>query len=261
MCSGGVIVLKFGGSVLIDEDAYVAAADEVNRFVRDGFRVVAVVSAVEGRTDELIARAARFGGADEASAALIGTGELESAALLGLALGRRGVSAHLLDAAAMGLGTIGGLRDAEVESLDSAAFARAFASADVVVVPGFVGRDGLGCTTLLGRGGSDLTAMFIAAELGARCRLVKDVDGLYERDPALPGPTPRRFESLGWDDALRLDGSIVQHKGVRFARERRVWFEVTSLGADEATLVGDEPVRFFDDGPRMPAEQELHRAG
>jgi len=263
MCSCGVIVLKFGGSVLTCEDAYTDAADEASRFVRDGFKVVAVVSAIEGRTEELIARAARLGGCDGASAALIGTGELESAALLGLALDRAGAAAHVLDAAAVGLRTTGGLRDAEVESLDAGAFGRAFESCDVIVVPGFVGRDGHGRKTLLGRGGSDLTAFFIASELGGRCRLIKDVDGLYERDPALPGPRPRRYESLGWDEALGLDESIVQHKGVRFARDRRLRFEVASHGTKEATHVGDEPVRFFESDTRVVGEpeHELHRAG
>ncbi|MFG0259501.1 MAG: hypothetical protein ACF8LK_04030, partial [Phycisphaerales bacterium JB041] len=94
------------------------------------------------------------------------------------------------------------------------------------------------------RGGSDLTALFLAQRLGASCRLVKDVDGLYEWDPSLPGARPRRFATLTWDEALALDGTIVQHKAVRWARQHGLPFEVGSLAATEVSRVGDFVVAF-----------------
>lgn len=248
--SDPIIVLKFGGSVLLDELHVRAAAEEVSRFVREGYRVVAVVSALEGATDRLIAQARHYGPNphEAATATLLATGELTSTALLGLALDALGVSVETLDAAGIGLRTTGDVLDASPVSLDAEAVRRALSRVRAIVVPGFVGRDEHNRTTLLGRGGSDLTALFIARHLGAACRLVKDVDGLYEWDPARPGPAPRRYASLPWDGALALDGTIVQHKAVRWARGQGLAFEVGALGAREATRVGPhEAVIAIDD--------------
>jgi len=112
----------------------------------------------------------------------------------------------------------------------------------VVVVPGFIARTARGETVLLGRGGSDLTALFLAHELRAsRCRLVKDVDGLYASDPkSVIGTRPERYERLGWEDALNLRGEVVQMKALEFARENRLRFEVAAVGRAEGTVVGEE---------------------
>ncbi|GJQ30279.1 MAG: hypothetical protein HBSAPP03_21630 [Phycisphaerae bacterium] len=233
-----VIVLKLGGSVLTGEDSIQAAVGEVRRWVDGGWRVVAVVSAFEGHTDRLLASAARFGREPWATAALVATGEQTSAAVLALALAQAGVSAATLDAAGLGLATTSIPLDADPVSLHPAAVPNALREHAALVVPGFIGRDQHARTTLLGRGGSDLTALFIAARLGARCRLVKDVPGLFERDPRLD-PAARLYRTLSWDGALQLDGGIVQHKAVRLAKAHRLAFEVAALGADEATRVGD----------------------
>lgn len=235
------IVLKFGGSVLRDELHVRAAAEEVARFVRAGHRVIAVVSALEGTTDELLLRARAYADTPHefATALLLATGELTSTALLGLALDTLGVRVETLDASGVGLRTAGDPLDSAPLSLDTDAVNEALHRVRAIVVPGFVGKDDHNRTTLLGRGGSDLTALFIAQQLGAACRLVKDVDGLYEWDPAQPGPEPRRFASLSWQGALDLDGTIVQHKAVRWARDHRLEFEVGSIGAAHVTRVGD----------------------
>ena len=95
---------------------------------------------------------------------------------------------------------------------------------------------------LLGRGGSDLTALFLAHELRAsRCRLVKDVDGLYASDPKSgDGVRPERYERLGWEEALGLRSGVVQVKALEFARENRLRFEVAAVGRAEGTVVGEE---------------------
>ena len=184
---------------------------------------------------------ALLGGGDEASAALIGTGELESAALLGLALERAGARAHVLDSAAIGLRTRGGLRDAEAVSLDVGAFKLAFGTGDVVVVPGFTGRDDLGRMTLLGRGGSDLTALFIGAELGGRCRLVKDVDGLYDGDPnCTKSPAQHRYIRASWDELARVGEVVVQRKAVVFAKQHGIRFRIAAIGRG-GTEIGPGP--------------------
>jgi homoserine dehydrogenase len=87
-----------------------------------------------------------------------------------------------------------------------------------------------------------LTAVFLAHELRAsRCRLVKDVDGLYTSDPkSANGVRPERFERLGWEKALGIGGGVVQVKALEFARENRLRFEVAAVGRAEGTVVGDE---------------------
>lgn len=237
------MVIKLGGSVLTGEDSIQSAVGEARRWVDRGVRVVVVVSAFEGHTDRLLASAARFGREPWATASLVATGEQTSAAVLALALGHAGVAAATLDAAGIGLTTTSVALDADPVSLHPAAVHSAMREHAVLVVPGFIGRDHLGRTTLLGRGGSDLTALFIAARLGARCRLVKDVPGLFECDPRLD-PAARLYRTVSWDGALQLDGGIVQHKGVRLAKAHRLSFEVAALGAEEATRVGDHETQF-----------------
>ncbi|MHC5003248.1 MAG: homoserine dehydrogenase [Planctomycetota bacterium] len=241
-----LIVLKFGGSVLLDEQRLRVAVHEIYRWRRDGWSVVAVVSALAGATDALLARCARLHDrpAPLAEAALVATGELQSAALLGLHLDRAGVPARVLSPAGIGLVADGDPLDADPRSLETRPLRRALRRDGVVVVPGYVAVDRRGRTVLLGRGGSDLTALFLAHRLGAtRCRLVKDVDGLYERDPAGPGPSPDRYLDATWDDALATDGSIVQHKAIRFAREHGVAFELGGANATAPTRIGPGPTR------------------
>lgn len=243
MCPG-VIVLKFGGSVLTDEDRLRIAVHEIYRWRREGWQVVAVVSAFAGRTDELLA-SCQCGGLEatgHATAALLACGERESAAKLVGCLDRVGVAAALLDPAAIGLRAHGPALDAQPMGLDANRMRSSLNTVGVVVVPGFLAIDDQGRTVTLGRGGSDLTALVLADGLKAKkCRLLKDADGLYERDPASSGPPPERFERASFDDALRLDGSILQHKAVRFARERNLAFEVGRVNATRATRVGTHP--------------------
>ena len=262
MCDRGVIVLKLGGSVLRDEDSFGGAIAEIDRWREAGYRVVAVVSALAGQTERLIAHARRVGGDagdDRATAALVATGELASAATLSLALGRAGIPARVFDAATIGLRTEGPAGDAAPVALDAAPILAAGRAGIVCVVPGFVGRDEEGHTTLLGRGGSDLTAIFIAGELGAaRCRLVKDVDGLYQSDPAAGAGAVLRYATIDWAGALLLGGGVVQDKGIRLAWRQRLEFEVGTIGREDATLVGDVPVTFAIE-PASGANSETNR--
>jgi homoserine dehydrogenase len=242
-----LIVLKFGGSVLIDESTLRLAVHEIYRWRRQNHRVVAVVSALAGVTDELLRRCARVGGppAPASVAALVSTGELQSAALLALHLGRAGLSATVLTPGAITLVAIGPALDASPIDVNAAPLERALARDGVVVIPGYVAQDADGRTCVLGRGGSDLTALFLAHRLQADCcRLVKDVDGLYERDPAEPGPPPRRYAVASWSDALATDGTIVQHKAVRFAAAYALEFELGRLNDGVPTRIGPGPTAF-----------------
>ncbi|QDU86352.1 Homoserine dehydrogenase [Planctomycetes bacterium Pla163] len=217
-----LVVLKFGSSVLRSTADLPRAVHEIYRALRDGRRVLAVVSAIGDTTDRLLAEARRLVERPSAPdlARLLAGGEREAAALLVLALDRAGLPAVALDPGDGCVRARGPVLDAEPVHVDLAAFARAFDAADVVVLPGFFAKGESGECVLLGRGGSDLTAVVVARALDAdRCVLLKDVDGLYESDPALVGASgaaPRRFERVTFADAERLDARILQPKAVRF---------------------------------------------
>lgn len=245
-----VVVLKLGGSVLRTEDDLGPAVQEITRWMGKGHRVIAVVSAFEGTTDALLARARAFSQApsEDAVAMLLATGEFMTAALVSLALSRADVRAKVMGPHSLGLRTCGWGADADPASIDTVELKNALDRFPVVVIPGFVGVGSDRNLTLLGRGGSDLTALFVAAELGhVPCRLIKDVDGLYERDPAIPGPRPRRFRTVPWDAALELDGGIVQHKAVRLARDRSLSFEVGTLDREDVSIVGSAEIAWHEE--------------
>jgi homoserine dehydrogenase len=235
-----IVVLKFGSSVLRNENDLPSAVHEIYRWWRDGFQVVAIVSALGNTTDELNRRAhvACDQPNDELVAALLATGEAASSALMGLALNRSGIPATVLDAEQAGLTTDGSVLDANLTSVDTARILKALRDG-VVVLPGFVGRDRSGKTTLLGRGGSDLTALFLAQRLGAACRLIKDVDGLYTSDPnTRSGTSVARFVRVSYATAARVGGAVVQLKAIDFAERDRLRFTVSSVGSSRATDVG-----------------------
>ena len=175
------------------------AAQEVYRHVRDGEKIVAVVSALAGETDFLLDQAALVGG--DAPPALVArlarVGELHSAALMALALCRMGVRACTLDPARDGAGGRGrSARFRTCAALDADAVHAKFDDHDVVVVPGFTAGHAEHGVVTLGRGGTDLTAVFFAARLGSkRVRLIKDVDGVYAEDPA-KNPRAERYGAL-----------------------------------------------------------------
>ena len=235
-----IIVLKFGSSVLRNEDDLPAAVHEIYRWWRDGFQVVAVVSAFGNTTDELTQRAHSVCEQpdDALVAALLATGEATSSVLLGLALNRSGIPATVLDAEKAGLGTDGPVLDANLTSVNTSCLFKDLKTG-IVVLPGFVGRSQSGKTTLLGRGGSDLTALFLAQRLGGTCRLIKDVDGLYTSDPnSQSGPSPARYSLVSYATAIRVGGAVVQRKAIEFAERQRLRFSVSSIGSCRATEVG-----------------------
>ncbi|HEU4769550.1 MAG TPA: homoserine dehydrogenase [Pyrinomonadaceae bacterium] len=235
-----IIVLKFGSSVLRSEKDLPTAVHEAYRWWRDGFQVIAVVSAFGNTTDELtqLAQSVCDQPHDESVAALLATGEAASSALLSLALNRSGIPATVLDAEQAGLYTDGPILDANLTSIDTANVLKAL-SEGIVVLPGFVGKDRTGRTTLLGRGGSDLTALFLAQRLGGACRLIKDVDGLYTGDPnSRTAASVARFVRVSYATAARVGGAVVQLKAIDFAEQHRLRFFVSSVASGRATEIG-----------------------
>ncbi len=257
-----IVVLKFGSSVLRSEKDLPRAVHEIYRAWRSGAQVLAVVSAFRNTTDELLRRSENVSEYPDAAplAALLATGEATASAMLCLALGNAGVPAKMLDPAQAGLRTEGGTLDADLIAVDVVRLKRELREA-VVVLPGFVGRCENGYTTLLGRGGSDFTAVFLASELDARCVLVKDVDGLYASDPAIPSAHRLRFAETTYETALDIGTKLVQSKAVRFAASRGLRFVVTAIGATDETVVGCHSNRLADSAVSTPLRVVLLGCG
>ena len=247
-----VVVLKFGSSVLRNAAEAPAVASEIYGHVRAGRKVVAVVSALSGHTDRLLADARSLGldHENELLPAYVVLGEEKAAALVAIACDRVGLDAVGLSVRELGIVVEGPAQHARPVSLKGERLQQALAEHDVVVVPGFGGVRANGRVALLGRGGSDLTAVVLAAALGLdRVRLVKDVDGLYDRDPASETGTPLRYRRASWDTARQLGGALVQHDAIDLGQSRGVEIEVAALGRAEGTVVGE---RGAPPGPVQP---------
>ncbi len=254
-----IIVLKFGGSVLARESDIANAVHECYRWVRDGWAVVATVSAIGDATDRLVSAASFYGhsSSPHAAAALISTGESVSAAHLWLGCDRAGLDAVAADPREIQLSVTGPADDAIPSGVHAARLRSMLNEHDVVIVPGFFGIDDQRRIALLGRGGSDLTAVLLAHALSARCRLLKDVRGLYERDPSRPGPFARRYADVTFHDAAPLAGEILQRKALAYAERHEVPFEVSALQRRDATIVGSRWTRFAEDARENPTRVAL----
>ncbi len=211
---------------------------------------VAVVSALHGRTDAL----ARACDAERprlsayARAARLCAGERECAALLVDELRRGGLLARLADPLAVQMRAVGDPLDAMPKAMSLPALQALLAAAPAVVVPGFFAADEAGRTVLLGRGGSDLTALFLAERLGCGCELVKDTGGLLPaspraaQDPLACGLGQQAPLATASDaELLQLGPGLVQTKAVRFAAARGLAFWIRGLRGGPATRIGPEP--------------------
>jgi homoserine dehydrogenase len=237
-------ILKFGSSVLGREEDYPKAVHEIYRHVRDGEKVVAVVSALAGDTDNLLAQANRVGG-DAAPDALVArlarVGELQSAALMALALAKSGLRASTLDPHEMALVAEGAPLDSNLADVNADAVWAKIETSDVVVVPGFIADHAEHGVVTLGRGGTDLSAVFFADRLDAhRVRLIKDVDGVYDEDPAI-NASADRYSQMSYADAEKASCRLIQDKAIHAAQEKDVLIEVASLGSANATRIARLP--------------------
>ncbi|MFN2474480.1 MAG: homoserine dehydrogenase [Sphingomicrobium sp.] len=237
-------VLKFGSSVLGAETDYAAVALEIYRHVRQGEKVVAVVSALHGETDALLSQGARVGGDCPALLArLARVGELRSAALAALALNRVGVRVTTMDPHEMGLLAEGQPLDSNLTDLDAGAVWAKLRDHEVVVVPGFTAGHAEHGVVTLGRGGTDLSAVFFADRLGAhRARLIKDVDGVYAEDP-VKNPHAERYSEVGYAEAAAASSGLIQPKAILAAQQDDVLIEVAAMGAAQATTIANLPAR------------------
>jgi homoserine dehydrogenase len=253
----GIVVLKFGSSVLRARTDHLSAVHEIYRWYRCGHGVIAVVSAIGDATNLLLTGAQDLAPEPEghALAELLATGERASAALLAIALDRVGVRARVVDPRDIGLVAQGAVLDSEPVGVDREQLKVLLAEYPVLVVPGFFGFDHEQRLSLLGRGGSDLTAAFLASAVSAtRCRLIKDVDGVYESDPAgARGSPPRRFVSLTYGEALAVAAPLIQGKAVRYLERRQRTAEVASLASPYESLIGSRTSELVQATATAPA--------
>jgi homoserine dehydrogenase len=151
-----------------------------------------------------------------------------------------GFGARVVDPREIGLLAIGSVLDSEPIAVNRERVTEFLAESPVLVVPGFFGFDENQRLHLLGRGGSDLTAAFLSGAIGAsRCRLLKDIDGVYEFDPARAGDShPRRYASLDYAHALEHAGPLIQPKAVRFLERHHRSAEVAALASGYESRVG-----------------------
>lgn len=224
-----ILVLKFGGTSLASPRRVRRAAARVRAHRRRGRRVVVVVSAAGRETDRLLARIgavaphvaapnASAPGLVEREAAreidhVLATGEDRSAGLLALALRALGVPARSLRGGEAGIGAVGEFGAGSIQRVAPGVLLRLLGRGVVPVISGFQGQRGDGETVTLGRGGSDISAIALAAALGpAPCHIVTDVAAVYDSDPR-DNPTARPFASLGYEELVALTeaGAAVVH--------------------------------------------------
>jgi homoserine dehydrogenase len=234
-------VVKFGSSVLRSVADLPRVAGELYRLRRAGLPVVAVVSALAGETDRLFAEAASVSGGSRCRgvAQLVSQGEERAAALLRIACDRIGLRATICGPEQLGLQTHGDPLSSVPARLHPSALVAGLAQTGLVIVPGFVGLNEHGERTLLGRGGSDFSAIFIGGEIGAECvRLYKDVDGVFDRDPAA-ATQALHFNDISWADTMQIARPLIQPESVEYAAGKGLPIEVVSIGGSNPTRVGD----------------------
>ena len=235
-----IIVLNFGHSVLKSLEDYTQAASEIYWHYRQGLNVVAVTSAQNDATDVLLAEARRIGPEGQAKnlPELLQLGERKSAALLALALERIGAPAFVRQARDLGLTGRGSYMDAELTGLNVDQLQADLKAHDVVVMPGFVAIGDKDRPVLLGQGGADLTALYVAEKLGVEAILLKDVDGVYDRDPKQSGDTPKRYDAISFADAAEKAGPLIAPKALAFAKDNNKSFRIGMPGLPKYTTIG-----------------------
>lgn len=206
--SSNVVVQKYGGSSLATADQILKVAGKIRARADSGTSLVVVVSAMGDSTDELIALArtvSRDRPPDPREMdTLLSTGELVSATLMAMALRAEGCAAVSLSGQQAGIKTDATHGSARIADIDTARLRRELDAGRVVIVAGFQGLAETQDVTTLGRGGSDTTAVALAAGLGAvRCEIYTDVDGIYTTDPRLV-PAARKLAEIGYEEMLEM---------------------------------------------------------
>ena len=247
-----LIVQKYGGTSVGNTDRIKNVAARVAKYRKEGDQVVVVVSAMSGVTDNLIKLAKEIMPlpSEREMDMLLATGEQTTIALTAMALHSIGVDAASLTGAQAGIVTDGVHTKAKIQNITPKQVHTLLDSGKVVIVAGFQGQTQEGHITTLGRGGSDLTAIALAAALGADlCQIYTDVDGVYTADPRIV-TSARKLKEISYDEMLELaslGAKVMQSRSVEFAKKFGVVFEVrSSLNDNPGTIVKEETASMED---------------
>jgi aspartate kinase len=240
------LVMKFGGTSVADLDRIRTVAARVKREVDAGHEVAVVVSAMAGVTNQLVAWCQALSPLHDAREydAVVATGEQVTSGLTAIALQAIGVDARSWQGWQIPVATDGAHGKARVQRIEGGELIRRMQAGQVPVVAGFQGLGPDNRITTLGRGGSDLSAVALAAALGAdRCDIFTDVDGVYTTDPRIV-PRARKLERIAYEEMLEmasLGAKVLQTRSVELAMKERVRVQVLSSFEDKpGTLVVDE---------------------
>ena len=241
-----LIVQKYGGTSVGNTERIQNVARRVAQYRAKGDQVVVVVSAMSGVTDKLIGLAKEITPLPDEREMdmLLATGEQQTIALAAIALQAQGQKAVSFTGAQAGIVTDGTHTKARIQNITPDEVHKALDEGNVVIVAGFQGRTRDGDITTLGRGGSDLSAIALAAALKADlCQIYTDVDGVYTADPRLV-PAARKIPEISYDEMLEMAGAgskVMQLRSVEFAKKFNVVFEVrSSLNDNPGTIVKEE---------------------
>ena len=240
-----IVVQKFGGTSVGSEER-IAAVAKIVKEASQSSNIIVVVSAMSGETNRLIKLAKSFG--DDPSKrefdALISTGEKVSAALLAMALHQIGVKAKSYTAAQISIKTTDSYSKARILDVDDQKIQETLDDGIIPIITGFQGITESGDTTTLGRGGSDTTAVAIAAQMKAeRCDIYTDVDGIYTTDPRVV-PEAKKLDMITMEEMLEMSGQgakVIQIRAVEFANKYKVPVRVlSSFEPGSGTLISLE---------------------
>ena len=247
-----LIVQKYGGTSVANVERIRTVAERVAKFKMLGHQVVVVLSAMSGETNRLIGLAKEIQSNPDPREldAMISTGEQVTIALLAMALKDLGLKARSYSGAQVRILTNSAFTKARILSIDETNLRRDLDAGHVIVVAGFQGVDADGNITTLGRGGSDTTAVALAATLKAdECQIYTDVDGVYTTDPRIV-PTARRLKTITFEEMLEmasLGSKVLQLRSVEFAGKYKVKLRVLSSFQED----GDGTLITFEEDDKM----------
>jgi aspartate kinase len=238
------LVVKFGGSSVADKERMIAVASLLKKFAKD-FRLVCVVSAMGDTTDNLIDQAKTFNKnpSKRELDALITTGEIVSSSLLAMTLENMGQSAISLTGAQAGFKTYGKYGFGKISDIDISRIDQELDEGKIVVVAGFQGVNEIGDVTSLGRGGSDTSAVALAAKLEAKCKIYTDVDGIYSVDPRFYKGA-KKLRKISYEETMEmahLGAKVIDPRAVEMAQRYGVELEIAlNTGNVEGTIINNE---------------------
>jgi aspartate kinase len=247
-----LIVQKYGGTSVGSPERIRNVARKILETQRDGSRVVAVVSAMAGVTDNLIKLASETSPRPEEREMdiLLATGEQAAMALVAMAINALGGKAISLTGAEAGILTDRAHTRAKIANITPRQIHALLAEDYIVIVAGFQGQNADGETTTLGRGGSDLTAIALAGALEAdACQIFTDVDGVFTCDPRIVSDATK-IDEVSYDELLEMAGSgskVMQSRAVEFAKKFGVEFEVRSTFKDAPGTIAKEETANMED--------------